>query len=200
MNKVKNFPVNCSACGFEYNNYQVRSAKVGSILMDLCPKCHETTDAYSEFKKAAKILNEMYKAGQLDVPDPQTSSPNILIEPLDQNIQAAVDLLKRMDSNYFVGVKKIVAGTEANYGHVSSEDAAIVHINLARIANETKSDNSKKNIIIVLATTIAHEIGHVKSFSSEKGFENGESPALAEEQKVSNWIKANESRLQDLFK
>jgi hypothetical protein len=199
MNKiVKAHSVNCQSCNREVLNYQIRPSKVGSILMDLCSVCHKATDAYKQFVESAKILNELYKAGQLNN-DPQTASPSVLVEPLDSNIQAAVELLKRMDGSFFVGVSKIIAGPEANYGHASSTDPTVVHINLGRIVSETKKDNSKRNIISALAETIAHEVGHIKSFDSEKGFVGNESPALAMEQKVNNWIKANESRLQDLF-
>lgn len=199
MNKiVKAHSVNCQSCNREVLNYQIRPSKVGSIILDLCSVCHMATDAYKQFVESAKILGELYKAGQLNN-DPQTASPNIIIEPIDSNIQSAVELLKRMDGNYFAGISKIVAGSEANYGHVSSDHPEEIHINLSRIANETKTDNSKRNIIVSIALTIAHERGHVKSYDGEK-FVNGESPALAEESKVSNWIKANESRLRDLFK
>jgi len=196
MNKiVQNKSVNCSSCSKEVNSYQIRPAKVGSILIDCCPACYALNEAYKQFKQASLILSKL----ALDNVDPQTASPNIVVEPIDSNIQAAVELLKRMDGNYFAGVSKIVAGTEANYGHVNSSEPTIVHINLSRIANETKNDNSKRNVIISLAITIAHEVAHVKSFDG-KNFVGNEGPSQAEENKVSNWIKANESRLQDLFK
>lgn len=193
MDKVKVKSINCDTCGKEYLNYQIRPAKVGSVLRDCCPSCHAINDAYKNFKQAAIIL------AQLNNTDPQVSGPSILIEPIDSNISAAVELLKRMDGNYFAGVKKIVAGAEANYGHVSSDHPDEVNINLSRIANETKGDNSKRAIVTALAITIAHEVSHVKSWDG-KTFVGGEGVALAEENKVSNWIKANESRLQDLFK
>jgi hypothetical protein len=192
MDKVKAKSQNCDTCGKEYFNYQIRPTKVGSILKDCCPSCVSINDAYKNYKQAALIL------AQLNT-NPQTASPNIIIEPLDANIQAAVDLLKRMDGNYFSGVSKIVAGAEANYGHVSSEHPDEVNINLSRIANETKDNSSKRAIITALAITIAHEVAHVKSWDG-KTFIGGENVALAEENKVANWIKTNENRLQDLFK
>jgi hypothetical protein len=198
MDKVKAFSQNCSSCGREVLNYQIRPTKVGSILIDCCPSCGHLNEAYKQFKQAVVILKDINKSAQ-EMPNPQTASPNIIIEPIDSNIQAAVQLLKRMDGNYFAGVSKIVAGAEANYGHVSSEHPDEVNINLSRISNETKGDNSKRAIVSALAVTIAHEVAHVKSWDG-KTFIGGESVALAEENKVTNWIKANESRLQDLFK
>ncbi len=197
MNKVIGHSVNCASCNREVLNYQIRPAKVGSILLDCCPSCHALNDAYKQFKEAKSILNNLYKFGQLNN-DAQTMGPSIIIEPIDTNIQAAVELLKRMDGNYFSGVSKIVAGPENNYGHVSSIDSSIININLNRISNETKSDDSKRNIVIAIATTIAHERGHVLSWDG-KTFVGLESPALAEESKVSNWIKNNKNRLKDLF-
>lgn len=199
MNKVvKASAKNCEICSKEVHSYQIRPAKFGNIVKDICQSCHSETAAYKQFIESARILNELFKAGQLNS-DPQAASPNIIIEPIDSNIQAACELLKRMDSNYFAGVSKIVAGAEANYGHADSREPTVAHINLNRITNETKGDNSKRNIIIALAVTISHEVAHIKSFDGET-FVGGESPALAEENKVTNWIKANEARLQDLFK
>lgn len=196
---VKATSVNCDVCSREILSYQIRTAKIGSVLREVCPICHEHSNAYNEFKASLSILAEMQKAGQLNTQvDPMVSSPNISIEPIDSNIQAACELLKRMDGNFFKGVSKIVAGTEANYGHTDSKDPTILYINLNRIVSESGKD-SKRNIIIQLSLTVAHEAAHSKSFDGQK-FVGGESVAEAEEQKVSNWIKANESKLQDLFK
>lgn len=200
---VKAESVNCEVCGLEFLNYQIRSIKVGSILKNACSECHEKTSTYKEFKESLAVLQELQKLGQLNAKiDPMVDSPNISIEPIEPNIQAACELLKRMDSNYFKGVSKIVAGAEANYGHVANgpnEDPHVVHINLNRITSEA-GPNAKREIICQLAQTIAHEVGHIRSFDEKNGFKNGESPAEAEERKVASWIKANEVRLQDLFK
>lgn len=195
-NTIKVSSVNCDICSKEVLSYQIRSAKIGSFLKDICSNCHERSNTYNEFKKSLALLIELNKNAELDS---QSMGPNVFIEPLDSNIQAAVELLKRMDGNYFAGVSKIVAGTEANYGHTDSREPTVAHINLSRITSETKGDNSKRNIVAALAVTIAHEIGHIKSWDG-KSFVGGEGPALAQESKVENWIKANESRLQDLFK
>ena len=195
---VKAASVNCSVCGREVLSYQIRTAKIGSVLKDVCSVCHQTSEAYKEFKESLAILTELQTFGQLAPTDPMVDSPNITIEPIDTNIQKACDLLKRMDPGYFKGVSKIVAGTEANYGHASSDQPTVVHINLGRITSEA-GPNAKREIIIGLATTIAHEVGHIRSFDG-KTFVGNESPAEAEEQKVAAWIKSNESRLQDLFK
>ncbi len=196
---VKAASVNCEICAREVLSYQIRTANVNSVLKEVCQNCHENTKTYEEFKKSLAFLKDLQKYGQEAPIDPMIQSPNISIEPIDSNIQAACELLKRMDGNYFKGVSKIVAGAEANYGHVNSKDPTIVNINLNRITSES-GPNAKREIIIGLATTIAHEIGHIRSFDEKNGFKNGESPAEAEERKVSAWIKANEARLQDLFK
>ena len=199
MNKiVRASAKNCEICSKEVHSYQIRPAKIGSVVKEVCQNCHMETTAYKQFVESAKILNELFRAGQLNN-DPQVSGPSIIIEPIDSNIQAAVELLKRMDGNYFAGISKIVAGSEANYGHTSSEDPTILHINLNRITNETKGSNSKRDIVIALATTVGHEAAHSKSFDG-KIFVGGEGIAEAEENKIRNWIKANENRLQDLFK
>ena len=195
---VKAVSTNCSVCGREVLNYQIRTAQLGSVLKEMCGSCHSGTSAYKKFAESLEILKELQKSGQLvEQIDPMTAGPNIAVEPIDSNIQAACELLKRMDPNYFKGISKIVAGTEANYGHTNSQDSTVLHINLNRIVSEGK--NSKKDIIVNLALTISHEAAHSKSFKDGQ-FSGGESPSQAEEQKVSNWIKANENRLQDLFK
>lgn len=189
---------NCEICGHEFHSYQIRPIKAGHLIKDACPICNENSNAYNEFKASLAILQELTKNGQLnDESDPNAAGPNISIEPIDGNIQAACELLKRMDGNYFNGISKIVAGTEANYGHTSSSEPSVLHINLGRISSE--NNTTKRDIIVNLAITISHEAAHSKSFKDGQ-FVGGESPALAEEQKVSSWIKANENRLQDLFK
>jgi hypothetical protein len=197
---VKATSVNCEVCSREVLSYQIRTAKVNSVLKDICPSCHENTKAYKEFKESLDILKDLQKYSQEAAIDPMTDTPNVSVEPIDSNIQAACELLKRMDGNYFKGVSKIVAGAEANYGHVSSgpdQDPHVVHINLNRITSE--NTKSKRDIIVALAITISHEVAHTKSFK-DGAFSGGEGVAEAEERKVSAWIKANEARLQDLFK
>lgn len=200
MIKTKIHSVNCQACGNEIHSFQGRDIAVGSILMNLCTKCQANSSAWENFKIAAIELNKLYKLGQLD--DAQLKSPNIEIQPAEGTIQKAVKLLQRMDPNYFVGVRKIEVGAESNYGHVSSgdnQDPTVVHINLQRIINEADGKADGREAIINAAVAIAHESGHVKSYDDKNGFVGNESPAQAEEQKVTNWIKANENRLQDLF-
>lgn len=195
---VKATSVNCEVCSREVLSYQIRTAKVNSVLKEVCQNCHENTKTYEEFKESLNILKDLSKYSQEAPIDPMTDTPNISIEPIDGNIQAACELLKRMDGNYFKGVSKIVAGAEANYGHASSTEPTVVNINLSRITSEA-GPNAKREIIINLATTIAHEIGHIRSFKDGQ-FVGNESPAEAEERKVAAWIKSNEARLQDLFK
>jgi 2'-5' RNA ligase len=139
----------------------------------------------------------MKKKSQMD---PELASPDIKIEPVDTYIQKAVDLLKKINPSYFVGVRKIVADTGSGYGHVSSgpnQDPTVIHINLARIKSEmnTKLQNATqeqkdKEIVRQIALTISHEHGHVKSFKPEGGFIGGEGPAEAEEGSMQSKVDA----------
>lgn len=132
------------------------------------------------------------------VVDTQTSGPNIVIEPTEPTVQKAVNILKRMDPNYFSGVKKIVLSPATMYyGHVESgpgKDPTVVNVNL----NKIKSTNPQ-DALLSAVTTIAHEVAHVKSFDNEQGFVGGEAPAEAEERKVEQWLKANMNSIKDLL-
>jgi hypothetical protein len=196
--------VNCQVCGAEVLNYQIRPGKIGSVLMDICNICQAKTEAWINYKEAILTLNELYTQGQLEnnPENPQIKSPNVVIEPIQPAIQKAVQLLQRMDPNYFVGVSKIEVGASPQYGHVESgpgKDPSVININLQRIISEAGGNPNGRDVVIAAAITIAHEAKHSHSFDSEKGFVGGESVAEQEEQKVSNWIKANESRLKDLL-
>lgn len=135
------------------------------------------------FRKSLRLL----KTAQLE-------SPNIVIQPTEQVIQKAVDLLKKMDPNYFVGVKQInINPSSGNYGSVESgkdKDPTVVNINLSKIKQHAGSEMSPE-LIVETALTIAHECAHVKSFNNEGGFVGGEAPAEQEERRVSDWIKNN---------
>jgi len=194
MEKVKQYSVNCGGCGSEYANYQVRPAKIGNLVMDLCKQCQGYTETYHNYKQAADLLSEISKIAD-------ASGPNIVIEPVEPLVQKAVDVLKRMDSNYFSGVSKIVLGPSNQYGHVQSgadKDPTVININSGRIKQEAKND--VRTAILNIAIVIAHERAHVKSYKEDQGFVGGESPAQAEETKVSNWIKNNKDRIEDLLK
>ena len=77
------------------------------------------------------------------------------------------------------------------------KDPSVVNINMGKIKQEGGNDETAA--VIAAATTIAHEVGHVKSYNQQQGFVGGESPAEAEERRVADWIKQNQGRLQDLL-
>ena len=194
---IKNFSTNCQVCGKEKLNYQLRPVKIGSLVKDICNSCNAETSTFDDFKQALLILKNIKTAQENDS---ELSSPNVIVEPVEPIVNKAVSLLKRMNSSYFVGVRKIVAGTGSNYGHVSSgpdKDPNTVYVNISRILSESDKED-KREAIISVALTISHEIGHMKKFDEEKGF-GSEGDAQSEENRVLQWIKSNENSLKDLF-
>lgn len=194
---IKNFSTNCQICGKEKLNYQVRPVKIGSLVKDICESCNSETSTFDEFKQAILIMKNIKIAQENDS---ELSSPNVIVEPVEPVINKAIILLKRFKSDFFVGVRKIVAGTDNSYGHVSSgpdKDPHVIYINISRILNESDKKD-KKEAIISAACTIAHEKGHLAKFDEKSGF-GSEGEAQAEEGKVLQWIKANENNLKDLF-
>ena len=139
------------------------------------------------------------KYGQLV--DAELNTPAVVIQPMEPVINKAVNLLKRMEPNYFQGVRRIqVSPASIYYGFVESgqqKDPSVVNINMGKIKQEGGNDETAA--VIAAATTIAHEVGHVKSYNQQQGFVGGESPAEAEERRVADWIKQNQGRLQDLL-
>ena len=150
--------------------------------------------AYTNFLEGLRIIAQVAE-------DQQVTGPQVIIEPMEPAIQKAVDLLRKMDPNYFSRVRKVVVSTSGgNYGFVESgkdKDPSIININVNRIKNESKS-SSFADVVMAAAVVIAHERGHVLSYDPEQGFVGGESPAEAEEQRVSNWIKNNSHLLEGL--
>ena len=138
----------------------------------------------NNLRTARKNYLEAFKILFCQTIDPQVDSPNIVIEPVEPLLQKAVDELKKLDSNYFKGVRKIVVKDESVYGHVESgpgKDPTIIYLNLPRIKREitqqakSSNPNAPSNIIddaIVkaLADTIAHERGHIGTYPPGKEF------------------------------
>jgi hypothetical protein len=131
--------------------------------------------------------------------DQALESPNVIVQPSEPLINKAIQLLKRMDPNYFKGVRQIqVSPASMYFGFVESgpnKDPAILNINMGKI----KGLGQGSEAVIQAALTVAHEAAHTKSYDQQQGFVGGENPAEAEEQKVSNWIEQNKGRLQDLL-
>lgn len=149
-------------------------------------------------KEAFNILFEgLVSLGQL--PDPNVTGPNVVIEPIEPLVQKAVDILKKMDGNYFSGVKKIkVNPSTSNFGFVESgpdKDPTIININLSRI----KGLESEIDVLFQLILTIAHESAHAKSFK-DGVFIGGETPAENEERRVAGWLNQNSNVLSDAIK
>jgi hypothetical protein len=152
------------------------------------------------FKEAQQIIRSIHKRSQQSV-DAELASPDIKVEPADSYINKAVQLLKSINPNYFVGVRKIVVDMGSGFGYVESgpgKDPAVIHINLSRVKNELKGklpnatqEQLDKEMVRQIATTISHEKGHVSSFKSESGFVGAEAPAEAEEQQMGSKIDAN---------
>ncbi len=144
------------------------------------------------FLQAAKII--FAQSG-----DPELDSPNIIINPSEPLVQKAVDLIKSKDPNFFKGVRKIVIGEEANYGHVESgpgKDPAVIHLNYPRINREIRAkmqgasnDDIASEIAKALAATIAHERGHVLDYDPKVGFPGGESKAEQAEKELLSKLK-----------
>lgn len=131
--------------------------------------------------------------------DPELAFPQIKIEPMDSLIQKAVEMLKKINPNYFVGVRKIVVDNgSAAFGHVASgpgQDPAVIHINLSKIKSDLQSKMSggspqdlEKEVVKSIASTLSHERGHISSFKNETGFQGGEAPAEAEENNMHSKI------------
>lgn len=131
--------------------------------------------------------------------DTELSSPQIRVEPADTIIQKAVEKLKQIDPSYFVGVRKIVVDSGSGYGHVQSgngSDPAVIHINLSRIKSEIQAKATgasqqqlEEEMVRQVAIVIAHEKGHIKSFTPEQGFVGGENPAQASEHEMESKLK-----------
>ena len=183
---MKVYSDNCGACGKEYLSSELMPAKLGGTFskVKICSFCLSIANITEDYKSAAELITCAFNQ-----PDPQLQSPNVVIEPANSLIQKAVDLIKKIEPGYFSGVRKIVVSSSPDYGHVESgpnKDPATINVNIARIQNE--GQGSEKDMVRALATTIAHERGHVKSFDTNLGFQGGEGPAVAEEQRIANLI------------
>lgn len=154
---------------------------------------------YNRILKEAALF---YKLAQMPGIDQELESPNVVVQPGTPVIQKAVEVLKRMDPNYFKGARQIVVGVSPHFGHVESgpgKDPAVININLNRIVQEAGGQTQGPEVVVAAAVIIAHEAGHVKSFNAQQGFVGGEAPAEQEENRVRQWIEQNRNRLQDLL-
>jgi hypothetical protein len=202
MEKASVYSDNCEACGGEELSSDLLPVKIGSLSLNLCAVCINYSVAAEiigvlpqhKYLMAANILKS---AQQPEPPDPELQSPQVRIEPQETLIDKAVQKLKQMQPNYFIGVRKIVSGPESHYGHVTDkDDPAIIHINFPRIKSEVEKSLSgmpkeqvDEEIINKIVSVLAHEAGHVKSYDKERGFVGNEAPAIAEENRINNLNK-----------
>lgn len=194
---------NCMVCSEEFDSDELRPiAMYGATTFKICTGCLNRSDPANDYAQVKNIVSGFMKSSQ-QTADPELASPEIKIEPVDTFIQKAVDLLKQMNPNYFIGVRKIVVDAGPGFGHVSSganQDPAVIHINMSKIKAELQSKMSgapkeqlDKELVRQIALTISHEKGHVASYKPETGFP-GESPAETEENsmmgKIDNYYNA----------
>jgi hypothetical protein len=165
----------------------------------VCDDCVINVNTSRNYYQAMNVIANYLKIYQQPT-DPELASPEIKIEPADTLIQQAVNLLKKINPNYFIGVRKIVVDTGGNsYGHVASgpqDDPTVIHINLPKIKSEIQSklgnlskEDQEKELIRQIALIVSHEKGHTFSFKPEIGFQGGEQPAEAEATSIGNTLK-----------
>lgn len=186
MNKLSSD--NCMVCSEEFPLEELNSLVVSANYLKICFDCLNSSDPANDYAQVKRVISGYQKFSQ-QISDPELASPEIKIEPMESNITKAVELLKRMNPNYFVGVRKIVVDSGNAYGHVSSgggNDPAVIHINLSKIRAEIESklagaskEQQEKELVRQLALTISHERGHQTGYKPETGFA-GEGPAEAE--------------------
>jgi hypothetical protein len=121
------------------------------------------------------------------------NTPNVTIQPGRPEANCALEILKLWKPDYFVGVRSIVIGPSANYGHVESghgKDPSIIYLNADRIVSEAGGQQGGQAAALATAKVIAHEKGHVASFNPQQGFVGGESPAESQEHDFENWLNS----------
>lgn len=183
---------NCMVCGEEFSLEELSSLVASASNLRICHTCLDMSDPANDYAQVKRIISGYLKFSQ-QVMDPELASPEIKVEPVDSSIQKAVELLKKVNPNYFVGVRKIVVDTGEGYGHVSAggnEDPTVIHINLLKIKAEIQSklgtapkEQQDQELVRQIAITISHEKGHVSSYKPQTGFP-GEGPAETEEQSM----------------
>ena len=149
----------------------------------------ENPKYYDMLAKIEHFVGVFFKLAQ----DPNLNTPNITIQPGKPEAQCALEILKLWKPDYFVGVLEIVIGPSPNYGHVQSgpdKDPTVIYINADRIITESGGQQQGKSAALACAKVIAHEKGHVASFSEEQGFMGGETPAQNQETEFENWLNA----------
>ena len=122
-----------------------------------------------------------------------TNTPNVTIQPGRPEANCALDILKLWQPGFFVGVKNIIIGPSANYGHVESgpgKDPTVIYLNADRIVAESGGQQGGQAAALATAKVIAHEKGHVASYNQQQGFVGGENPAETQEHDFENWLSS----------
>lgn len=150
-------------------------------------KDHLTEDK-NYYEKLEKCVEAFHRFAQ----DPQLDSPNVTIQPGKPEANAALDILKLWNPQFFQGTREIVIGPSPNYGFVESgpnKDPSIIYLNADRIVAESGQQNGKA-AALATAEVIAHEKGHIDSYDPSQGFQGGESPAEQKEQEFRQWLNS----------
>jgi hypothetical protein len=140
-------------------------------------------------KKLAMYADVFFRRAQ----DNTINTPNITIQPGKPEANCALEILKLWQPNYFIGVRSVVIGPSADYGHVESgpdKDPTVIYLNADRIVAEAGGKQGGQEAALATAKVIAHEKGHVASFNPQQGFVGGETPAKGQEQDFENWLKS----------
>lgn len=189
---------NCFLCGGEFKRTELTALVSHANNYKVCANCLDAADPTNDYLEVRDIISNYVKFAQA-INDPELASPQIKVEPADMLIQKAVDLLKKSNPGYFVGVRKIVVDNGNAYGFVESgqgKDPSVIHINLQKIKSEIQfklsnlpKDQQEQEMIRQIAMTLAHEKGHINSYKPETGFAGGELPAEAESNKMQSALK-----------
>lgn len=175
---------------------------------------------FAKLIKSLKALSKKSDIKQLQAQlQPDTSTigrPEVAIAPrLKGEIEEALERIKsEVDPNYFKDISRIDVLMGGPYGQVSSEDPAVVKVNLNKIKQEVKQQldqrfqqenvrfdqNSPEHQKIFdevltrgLIEVVSHEKGHVEDFEPKIGpegeflggdFPRGETPAETEATRV----------------
>lgn len=148
------------------------------------------TKAKRCFAQAAELLPE----------STTRDTPHIKVEPQESLVQKAIDVIKKIDPNYFVGVEEIkVENTGESYGKTESgagKDPTVIHLNANKIKSDVQSkaqnlpqEKLEPIIIDELIDTIAHEKGHIIPFK-QRGQLGSETEAETEAKKIMERRKA----------
>lgn len=171
----------------------------------------------SELRKIGKDVEiAMLREAQQQPSTETLGTPEVQVAPaLQGEIEDAINRIKQnVDPNYFKNVSRIDIMLGGPFGQVSSDDPAVVKVNLSKVKQEVKrqldQESSKDNVQFdqhnpehqkifdevltrALIEVVSHEKGHVEDFQPKVGpqgeflggdFPGGEAPAEQEASRV----------------